>query len=272
MITSQRLHSRQAGQATTEFLVIAAAVLIPLFFGVYYLAKYADMKHATNQASRYAAFERSWDPASQVKTDAVIQDEVRVRFFSHKRDINFQDAPAQIAGAEVQLWRQANQQQLLRQYNDVQLARVAGGSLGGGIQTQVANFGATLFDQTNRGITNSTVTMEVAEVGHFAAADPRRLSLRIASTTAIGAGSWSASGSSSGPNSTCRSVGRANLARLLQPVSSALGSVMSQLESSRLTLGIIRPDLVPAGSLIQNGNTVSPQNVPVAAQSMAECP
>ena len=256
----------------TEFVVIAAAVLIPLFFGIYYVAKYADIKSSTNQASRYAAFERSWDPASQVKSDAVIQDEVRVRFFSHKREINYQDTPAQIAGAEVQLWRQANQQKLLKQYDDVKLAQADGGSLGGGIQTQVSNFGAMFFGQTNRGITNSTVTMDVAQVEHFPAGDPRRLALKIASTTAIGAGSWSASGSFSGPNSTCDGVATASLGDKLQPIYSVVKPVMDVLEGSDLQIGLIRPDLVPAGSLMRNGNTASPQNVPVNEQSRGNCP
>ena len=264
--------SRETGQAMTEFLVIAAAVLIPLFFGIYYLAKYSDIKHATNQASRYAAFERSWDPDSQHKSDAVIQDEVRVRFFSHKRDIHYQDASSQIGDAEIQLWRQANQQLLLEDYDDVNLTQASGGSLGGGIQTQISNFGATLLGQKNHGITNSTVSMDVAEVGHFAAVDPRRLALTITSTTAIGAGSWSSSGSLSGPNSTCSSVANASLGSYLERVYRFVKPVMDVLESSDLQIGLIRPDLVPEGSLIRNGNTSSPQNVPVGEQIKTNCP
>ena len=36
---------RQRGQATTEFIV-SLFVLIPLFFGVFYFARYADVKRA----------------------------------------------------------------------------------------------------------------------------------------------------------------------------------------------------------------------------------
>ncbi len=73
----------QRGQAVVEFLVIAAA-LIPLFLLTPLVAKYQDLAHATQMASRYAAFDafvnqpgtRGWKPAPQ------LANEVRRRFFS----------------------------------------------------------------------------------------------------------------------------------------------------------------------------------------------
>ena len=261
----------QSGQAMTEFLVIASLVLVPLFFGVYYLAKYSDIKHATIQASRYAAFERSWDPSSTIKSDAVIQDEVRTRFFSHKQHIHYQDNPAMIGTAEVQLWRQANQGRLLNQYSDVLLTNSQAGNLGGGLLNTIAGIGSSIYGQPNRGITASTVTAPLAEIGHFPAGDPRRLNLRIAATTAIGAGSWSSSGSNSGPNSTCRTVRRGTYTDDLGGLLSPLETVMGWLEDSRLDLGLIKPDIVPPGSLIRDGSTANPQNVPYSQQSGLSC-
>ena len=40
------------GQATTEFLV-ALLVMVPLFFGTYYFARYSDVKHSAIQASAF---------------------------------------------------------------------------------------------------------------------------------------------------------------------------------------------------------------------------
>lgn len=75
---------RQRGQALTEFIVLALA-LIPVFLLMPLLAKYQDIAHATQLASRYVAFEAmlhnegmsSWKPEQQ------LADEVRRRFFSN---------------------------------------------------------------------------------------------------------------------------------------------------------------------------------------------
>lgn len=75
------------GQATLEF-IIACLVMVPMFFGIYYFARYSDIKQIGIQASRYAAFERTWDPTSIRKTDAVIQNEVRARFFAEQEKYN----------------------------------------------------------------------------------------------------------------------------------------------------------------------------------------
>ena len=61
----------QAGQALTEFLVVALA-LIPLFLLIPMIAKYQDIGHSTQMASRYAAFEATIrnDAHGAFKTDA----------------------------------------------------------------------------------------------------------------------------------------------------------------------------------------------------------
>jgi hypothetical protein len=73
---------RQAGQALTEFLVVSL-VLIPLFLLIPMIGKYQDIKHATQLASRYAAFDavlrndsdNSWKPVPTLEA------ELRQRFF-----------------------------------------------------------------------------------------------------------------------------------------------------------------------------------------------
>ena len=48
---------KQRGQAMTEFVISATYVLIPLFIAIPLLAKYIDIKQASVQAARYAAWE-----------------------------------------------------------------------------------------------------------------------------------------------------------------------------------------------------------------------
>lgn len=73
---------RYRGQALTEFLIVSL-VLIPLFLLIPMIGKYQDISHATQMASRYAAFDavlrndshNSWKPPRQ------LEDELRQRYF-----------------------------------------------------------------------------------------------------------------------------------------------------------------------------------------------
>jgi hypothetical protein len=70
------------GQALTEFLIVSL-VLIPLFLLIPMIGKYQDISHATQMASRYAAFDavlrndshNSWKPPPQLEA------ELRQRYF-----------------------------------------------------------------------------------------------------------------------------------------------------------------------------------------------
>jgi hypothetical protein len=77
-----RRYGRRAGQALTEFLVISL-VLIPLFLLIPLIGKYQDISHATQLASRYAAFDAVLrnDSANSWKSPASLETEVRQRFF-----------------------------------------------------------------------------------------------------------------------------------------------------------------------------------------------
>ena len=70
------------GQALTEFLVISL-VLIPLFLLLPVIGKYQDISHASQMASRYAAFDvvlRN-DGNNSHKSPAQLQKELRQRYF-----------------------------------------------------------------------------------------------------------------------------------------------------------------------------------------------
>lgn len=76
--------ARSSGQALTEFLVVALA-LVPLFLLMPLIAKYQDIAHQTQMASRYVAFDATvrneWQ--NGWKDTAQLAAEVRRRFFSN---------------------------------------------------------------------------------------------------------------------------------------------------------------------------------------------
>ncbi|GAB3427969.1 hypothetical protein NX773_00630 [Massilia solisilvae] len=76
--------ARCNGQALTEFLVVALA-LVPLFLLMPLIAKYQDIAHQTQMASRYVAFDAAvrneWQ--NSWKDPAQLAAEVRRRFFSN---------------------------------------------------------------------------------------------------------------------------------------------------------------------------------------------
>ncbi|MHB0889486.1 hypothetical protein [Acidithiobacillus sp.] len=79
----------ESGQSLTEFVVVAAFALIPLFFLVIYTGKWSFTQLRAFEAARYVAWERTiWrDQAprgrewSATKSDADLRNEAAVRFF-----------------------------------------------------------------------------------------------------------------------------------------------------------------------------------------------
>lgn len=85
MIKARRLRTRQSGQSTVEFVVLAL-VLVPLLLIVPLVGKYMDIAQNTAVASRYVAFEGAVRHSSSNegwKSDAELAQEVRRRFFSN---------------------------------------------------------------------------------------------------------------------------------------------------------------------------------------------
>jgi hypothetical protein len=98
-------HSR--GQALTEFLVVALA-LVPLFLLMPLIAKYQDIAHQTEMASRYVAFDAAarneWQSSS--KNPAQLATEVRRRFFSNPdAPIKTNDSPGNFDAHRNLFWR-----------------------------------------------------------------------------------------------------------------------------------------------------------------------
>lgn len=183
------------GQAMTEFLA-ACAVLVPLFLGIVYVAKYVDVKGAAVQASRYVAFERALDPGAAHKPADVLAEEARARFFTDGARaggaLAFQDSTRALKPdqAYVALWRTVDGERLLRNYADVSVA-LREEPLGGRL-TSMYNDAARFFRLNRRGLYYADVEVPLANVAHF---EPlRAIDLKLAATTAVLGDAWNANG------------------------------------------------------------------------------
>lgn len=114
---------RFRGQALTEFLVVALA-LVPLFLLVPLIARYQDMGHSAQLASRYAAFDASWHNVmvSSWKDEAQLAAEVRRRFFGHPAaPIKTGDVAGEFTAHRNPFWVQPQGQPLMARFEDVDL-------------------------------------------------------------------------------------------------------------------------------------------------------
>jgi hypothetical protein len=110
---------RDGGQALTEFLVVALA-LVPLFLLMPLIAKYQDIAHQTEMASRYVAFDavarnefqNSW------KDPAQLAGEVRRRFFSNSdAPIKTNDTAGNFDAHRNLFWRGPSDQPLIADFD-----------------------------------------------------------------------------------------------------------------------------------------------------------
>lgn len=187
---------RQRGQAMSE-LIAACALLLPLLLAIIYIGKYADVKSAAIQASRYAAFERALDPAAAHKPAPVLVEEARARFFTNGAraggKIGFQDSTAALGADEwqVPLWRTVSGKRLLDKYGDVSVA-IDDKALGGKL-TSVYDQAGKLYKLNKRGLYYANVEVPLVNVAHF---EPlKAIDLKLGATTALLGDSWSAGSS-----------------------------------------------------------------------------
>lgn len=111
----------QTGQALTEFLVVALAI-VPLFLLMPMIAKYQDIGHTTQLASRYAAFDATINnPATNgVKNATTLAQEIRRRFFSHiDAPIRSNDSAGNFLAHQNLFWRGPTGASLITDVNGV---------------------------------------------------------------------------------------------------------------------------------------------------------
>ena len=122
-----RFHRRcahvQQGQALTEFLVVALA-LVPLFLLMPLIGKYQDIAHSTQMAARYTAFAATVrnDAMGRFVPEAQLADEVRRRFFSNTQaPIKTHDAAGDVDDHRNPFWRRPDGKALIPSLSAVAL-------------------------------------------------------------------------------------------------------------------------------------------------------
>jgi hypothetical protein len=119
-----RRMKNQHGQALTEFLVAALAI-IPLFLLIPLIGKYQDISNATMMAGRYAAFDATTHNAEQGgwKPSDQLADELRRRFFSNSdAPIKTKDTAGDFKANQNLLWVDPQGHALIANFgNDIKL-------------------------------------------------------------------------------------------------------------------------------------------------------
>jgi hypothetical protein len=191
------------GQALTEFLVLAFA-LIPLFLLVPIIAKYQDIAHSTQMASRYAAFNAgvrnhtsSWTPEQQ------LAGEIRRRFFSNTdAPIKTNDVAGNFLAHRNLFWRGPRGEPLITDLDsDVvpSFGRHAGTTHDQGFIAANDRDIYTLADSIGlqtRGIYRANVSVRIANLPHgIRSIEPfNAIDLALTRTSSVLIDPWMASG------------------------------------------------------------------------------
>jgi hypothetical protein len=237
----------QRGQAMTEF-VAAMAVFLPLFFAIYYVGKFADIKHQAIQASRYAAFERALDPNSTQAGASLLQEETRARFFPDG-GLNNGKLARDTSGLTTQanlnpLWTQVTGAPLLQNYSDVSVD-VASNSMDIGKFAPI-NAGAQAFNNLNRnGQVQADVEVPIANITHLPA-PLNALNLTVGARTVVAGDAWGGDGAQqvADKQNAITDQGKDPVLTGLKATLTPLAAVFSDTPPPQF--GCIRPDVVPA--------------------------
>lgn len=177
----QRPSAKCDGQALTEFLVLAVA-LIPIYLLIPMIAKYQDISHAVQLASRYVAFEATIrnDTLNAWKTEGQLAGEVRRRFFGNSdAPIKTNDIAGNFLADQNLFWRGPDGAPLIKNFDtDVSVSFGPGGgpahsdaftpaSDGAPFHSIIAALGVDTANELNlksRGIYTSNVTVKLANL------------------------------------------------------------------------------------------------------------
>lgn len=152
---------RQRGQALSEFLVVALA-LIPLFLLMPVIAKYQDMGHAAQMASRYVAFDGAHrNPGFNAwRSDGELGNDVRRRFFSDSAaPIKTGDTAGDFDAHRNLFWRTPGGNPLLARFSDVSVRTTSTGTQDGTPYMMHGTMGLQAH-----GIRSGTVTVALANL------------------------------------------------------------------------------------------------------------
>lgn len=182
----------QTGQALVEFLVVALAI-VPLFLLIPMIAKYQDIGHATQLASRYAAFDAAINNPSTngLKDAALLAQEVRRRFYSNiDAPIKSNDAAGNFKAQQNLFWRGPNDEALIGDIDGVAVnVGPAGASRAAALAARAHVFGLddTPMYQGTVGVPLVNLPAGITSYEPF-----DRINLKIARSTALLVDGWSA--------------------------------------------------------------------------------
>lgn len=238
---------RQRGQSMTEFIV-ALAVLFPLYLAVQYAGRYGDILQTTQQASRYAAFQRAMQPDTGVLSDDTIRNQMRARFFArwdaqHKGKLQSDDSATGLKDkAQSAVWRDLRGKALLAKMDDVELtwkdAAINSGAVGGAMDVLTTTAGKSW----NPG---RVAQVEVTLANKLDLLNPKPAPFKLAGATAAAGDALSSSGS----KATRDAAATLNPGVALSSISSVIDLFVMLFEPSGPELGCIKPDIVPLDRL-----------------------
>ena len=195
-------HRTQRGQALTEFLV-AAVALVPLFLLMPLIAKYQDIAHATQLASRYVAFDAFArnDSVGTAKPESQLADEIRRRFFGNaEAPIKTDDVAGNFLAHQNLFWRGPSNAALIRDFGtDVRISFGAGNSPAHDAGFEPASDGMTFILRNQlalraRGVYRANVSVALANLPaglkFFEPFD--RINLDIGRSTSVAIDPWAA--------------------------------------------------------------------------------
>lgn len=217
------------GQALTEFLVIAVA-LLPLFLLIPVIAKYQDIAHATQLASRYAAFDSLVrnDSQNSAKPLEQLQDEVRRRFFSNaEAPIKTNDVAGDFKAHQNMFWRTPDDKPLIARFSDITLTRSTQSSHDGTLKA--GKPGPFQYSFGGTGIGSALVQVQLANLpaGVVFYEPFDRIDLRMQRGTSVLADGWTGKDPGDVQN---RFASLVPATKMLPPLSSIIDLTMVAVE------------------------------------------
>ena len=236
---------RPKGQAIAEFIIACAFLLVPLFLITTLLVKYVDMGVATQEAARYAAFQRTvFFPSSDLRgatvateTSQQIENSMRQIYFGDDYAVNDQQTQGLVGFVALPLWKDfSNQQMVAAQSGHLNALTdsasglpqdVATGAVFGSIHSLGSLVGANLgFDLDYNGLMAAHVSLAPANpsgpIGFRNLATPstlfQQLGLVFNAQDTVLADGWSAAD----PGNVKHQVDGMVPTSLLSPISTAL--------------------------------------------------
>jgi len=247
-------------------MLVIAAALIPLFLLMPMIAKYQDIAHSTQAASRYVAFEamvRNGAVTSGWKPEAQLADEVRSRFFeSANAPIVTQQAPDRSAAFRQVFWTDPKGSALIASLGqDVSLSFGTGNAAmhDGGFQGAHDGRPFPLSGKMSlaaRGLYSGNVSVKLANLpaGLEAYVPFDKIDLTIRRSTSVAIDTWTGRGPGDvqgrldnavlSPVAKLQAVGR-----LVSPIVSGLEAPLMTMEGPKLGELDFWQDVVPPDRL-----------------------